>query len=422
MSIIVDIEKLSKKYQIYHEQRAAYETLVDTLSRKVRNAYQFLRHPKNSRAQTRGEYEEFWALQNITMQIKEGDRVGLIGRNGSGKSTLLKILSRITAPTTGSVRIKGRVASLLEVGTGFHRELTGRENIFLNGAILGMSTGEIRQKFDAIVAFAEIEQFLDTPVKRFSSGMYMRLGMAIAAHLDPDLLLVDEVLAVGDIAFQEKCLNKLNELGNDGRTILFVSHDIGAMLSLCNKGVFLENGRIKESGSIDLAANAYMRTCGMRSLSWQGVAGDEHIRVYRAALSSVGPPKEFFYQNEPVQLDVEYEILRPSTDLIVGCSVWNRMQKMLASSYTSDDPNTFAHFCRGGRHHASFQLDTSLFYEGEYTVKIDCVIHNKKQVNLDEVLLKLPIFEREKDTSKANAPDRRQGLFLGNKWQLQQSA
>lgn len=417
MPVLVDIEKLSKKYEIYHEQRAAYETLVDTLSRKARNAIQFLKNPKLSRAQAQEEYEEFWALQDINMQIQEGDRVGLIGRNGSGKSTLLKILSRITAPTTGRVRIRGRVASLLEVGTGFHRELTGRENIFLNGAILGMSRAEMRKKFDDIVAFAEIEQFLDTPVKRFSSGMYMRLGMAIAAHLDPDLLLVDEVLAVGDMSFQEKCLKKLNELGSNGRTILFVSHDIGAMLSLCNKGIFLEKGRIQESGSIDCAAAAYLRTCGMRSLTWQGNAGDEHIRVYRAGLSSTGPLKEFFYQNEPVRLDLEYEILRPSSDLIVGCSVWNRMQKMLASSYTSDDPKTSSHFSRGGRHQVSFPLDTSLFYEGEYTVKIDCVIHNKKQVNLDEVILKLPIFELEKDTGKANAPERRQGLFLGNKWQ-----
>ena len=190
-------------------------------------------------------------------EIESGDRLGIIGRNGAGKSTLLKILSRIIEPTSGDIKIRGKISSLLEVGTGFHPELTGRENIFLNGAILGMSKNEIVRKFDEIVAFAEIEKFLETPVKRFSSGMYTRLGFAIAAHLDPHVLILDEVLAVGDSIFQTKCLKKMKELGQDGRTIIFVSHSPESVMSLCNKAIYLENGRVKESGDVLKCIESY---------------------------------------------------------------------------------------------------------------------------------------------------------------------
>jgi lipopolysaccharide transport system ATP-binding protein len=202
--------------------------------------------------------EEFWALKDVSFEIKQGDRVGIIGRNGAGKSTLLKILSRITEPTNGSVRIKGRVASLLEVGTGFHPELTGRENIYLNSAILGMSKAEIKSKFDEIVAFAEVEKFLDTPVKRYSSGMYVRLAFAVAAHLEPEILVVDEVLAVGDSAFQKKCLGKMEEVGKEGRTVIFVSHNMGVMESLCNQGIYLKSGQINFAGSMKQAISIYL--------------------------------------------------------------------------------------------------------------------------------------------------------------------
>jgi lipopolysaccharide transport system ATP-binding protein len=193
-------------------------------------------------------HEEFWALKDVSFDIQQGDRVGIIGRNGAGKSTLLKILSRITEPTSGKISIKGRVASLLEVGTGFHPELSGRENIYLNGAILGMSKAEIKSKFDEIVAFAEVEKFLDTPVKRYSSGMYVRLAFAVAAHLEPEILIVDEVLAVGDVQFQKKCLGKMEEVGKEGRTILFVSHNMAMISNLCQKGILLETGKIATRG------------------------------------------------------------------------------------------------------------------------------------------------------------------------------
>ena len=239
------MENLSKLYLIGHQAvRRDHTALRDVISREARN---FLRKGValfHGRQIVQGdEIEEFWALKDVSFEVKEGEVVGIIGGNGAGKSTLLKILSRITEPTEGRVRLRGRVSSLLEVGTGFHPELTGRENIFLNGAILGMSRRDIRRKFDEIVAFAEVEQFLDTPVKRYSSGMYVRLAFAVAAHLEPEILVVDEVLAVGDAAFQRKCLGKLQGIAKGGTTVLFVSHNMGAIGTLCQRTTYLENGR-----------------------------------------------------------------------------------------------------------------------------------------------------------------------------------
>lgn len=207
--------------------------------------------------------EEFWALKDVSFEVRQGDVVGIIGRNGAGKSTLLKILSRITEPTQGRIRLRGRVASLLEVGTGFHQELTGRENIFLNGAILGMTRREIRQKFDEIVAFSEVEKFLDTPVKRYSSGMYVRLAFAVAAHLEPEILIVDEVLAVGDAAFQKKCLGKMGEVAKGGRTVLFVSHNMPAVEALCHKAIYLQAGTVKAMGEVEPLVHRYLLETGI---------------------------------------------------------------------------------------------------------------------------------------------------------------
>ncbi|HBM15414.1 MAG TPA: hypothetical protein DD381_03585 [Lentisphaeria bacterium] len=250
---IIKIENLSKKYIIGHDKAATgayrYKSLRDSLAHTCRGIVQRLRHPLSTNTETT-EIEEFWALKDINLEIEQGDKVGIIGRNGAGKSTLLKILSRITEPTTGKITINGRVASLLEVGTGFHPELTGRENIYLNGAVLGMTRKEIKKKFDEIVDFSGVEKFLDTPVKRFSSGMYVRLAFAVAAHLDPEILLIDEVLAVGDAEFQKKCLGKMDEVSKQGRTILFVSHNMAAIKSLCTKGILFGNGHLIKYGAI----------------------------------------------------------------------------------------------------------------------------------------------------------------------------
>jgi len=239
---IIEVENLGKRYVLDHQrQREKYTALRDVIAQGVKSA---LKGFGGKKTETK---EEFWALKDVSFQVKRGEVVGIIGRNGAGKSTLLKILSRITEPTTGRVRLKGRVASLLEVGTGFHPELTGRENIYLNGAVLGMMRQEIDRKFDEIVAFAEVEKFLDTPVKRYSSGMYVRLAFAVAAHLEPEILVVDEVLAVGDAAFQKKCLGKMGDVASkEGRTVLFVSHQMSMVSSLCVKAILLESGKIKQ--------------------------------------------------------------------------------------------------------------------------------------------------------------------------------
>jgi lipopolysaccharide transport system ATP-binding protein len=256
--VAIAAEGLGKKYLIGHESADQSRTLRDAISGSVRNFGRSAMNMMRGEAIIAGEeIEEFWALRNLDFTIERGDVIGVIGRNGAGKSTLLKVLSRITEPSEGRVTIRGRVASLLEVGTGFHPELSGRENIFLNGAILGMTRGEIRRKFDEIVNFAEVERFLDTPVKRYSSGMYVRLAFAVAAHLEPEILIVDEVLAVGDAEFQKKCLGKMHDVAEHGRTIIFVSHNMTAVKSLCTKGMMLEGGTIRAAGSIVDVANEY---------------------------------------------------------------------------------------------------------------------------------------------------------------------
>lgn len=249
----IKVEGLSKKYLLRHQQEGRrYKALRDVIAGKAKSLVKLGGEKKLP------SVEEFWALKDVSFEIPHGDVVGIIGRNGAGKSTLLKLLSRITEPTKGSIRLRGRVASLLEVGTGFHPELTGRENIFLNGAILGMGKAEITRKFDEIVAFAEVERFLDTPVKRYSSGMYVRLAFAVAAHLEPEILIVDEVLAVGDAEFQKKCLGKMKDVSTqEGRTVLFVSHNLNAVRQLCKSGILLTRGQLTLAGEVGKVLDAY---------------------------------------------------------------------------------------------------------------------------------------------------------------------
>ena len=248
---VITVENLGKRYRLAHAPRA--DTLRDTLAQGARGLL------RGWTGRGASSTEDFWALRDVSFSVNRGEVVGIIGRNGAGKSTLLKILSRITEPTAGRVTLRGRVASLLEVGTGFHPELSGRENIFLNGAILGMTRAEIRGKFDEIVAFAEVERFLDTPVKHYSSGMYVRLAFAVAAHLEPEILIVDEVLAVGDAAFQKKCLGRMNGISRTGRTVLFVSHQLEALRSICQNGLLLESGRVAAAGCIQEVIARYHR-------------------------------------------------------------------------------------------------------------------------------------------------------------------
>ena len=258
---VIKVENLGKRYLIGHDKKAngafRYNSMRDSLAHSIRGIYQKIRHPLSPNRENI-TLEEFWALKGVNFEIKQGERVGIIGQNGAGKTTILKLLSRITQPTTGSIKIKGRIASLLEVGTGFHPELSGRENIYLNGAILGMKRVEIKSKFDEIVAFAEVEKFLDTPVKRYSSGMYVRLAFAVAAHLEPEILIVDEVLAVGDAAFQKKSLRKMEDVSREGRTVVFVSHNMGAISELTKRVIYLKKGEIVADGAPGETIGKYM--------------------------------------------------------------------------------------------------------------------------------------------------------------------
>jgi len=307
-NIIIKVEGLSKQYLLNKSKATQSDTLYGNIIDSARKLKNITR---------KKETTEFWALKDVSFEIERGDRVGIIGRNGAGKSTLLKILSRITPPTTGRIEYAGRMASLLEVGTGFHGDLSGRENIYLNGSILGMNKEEIDRKFDEIVEFAEIEKFLDTPVKRYSSGMYVRLAFAIAAHLEPEILIVDEVLAVGDSTFQKKCLGKMEEVSqNEGKTILFVSHSIETVLRLCNKGILLENGKIKAVGSMQSVAKAYLDTnTGLHSKRFYDVndkhnPGGEHIKLMSVIVHDDSfENKEEFDVTKRIGISMEYEVV-----------------------------------------------------------------------------------------------------------------
>ena len=322
MTTVLKADSISKQYIIEHQKTPGYKTLAESLAVLSAQAVNRIRSPFSSFSTSAAE--EFWALKDIDFEIKQGDKVGIIGSNGAGKSTLLKILSRITAPTTGKVGVNGRIASLLEVGTGFHPELTGRENIFLNGAILGMSKRDIQSRFDEIVAFSEIERFLDTPVKRYSSGMYVRLAFSVAAHLEPDIFIVDEVLAVGDLAFQKKCLGKMDDVGNSGRTLLFVSHNNSAIKSLCSRGIYLEGGMIAADGEVTDVIESYLSNTYHGE--YESLVDLERLKECDAAgfkidsikVRNLSRPDRQLCSGDDIQFSVKYEFTgtNPSPALI----------------------------------------------------------------------------------------------------------
>ena len=324
---IISVENLSKRYLI-GRQVGKGDGLRHALERAVRAPFAMMRRPESRVKQQRSE--DFWALRDMNIEVREGEVVGIIGRNGAGKSTLLKILSRITEPTRGRIRLRGRVSSLLEVGTGFHPELTGRENIFLNGAILGMGRVEIKRKFNEIVAFADLEKFLDTPVKRYSSGMYVRLAFAVAAHLEPEILIVDEVLAVGDAEFQKKCLQKMDDVGHAGRTVLFVSHNMQAVTRLCSRCILLHEGQVKLDGQSSQVAHAYLNSGATTTAAreWADISqapGDEvgRFRAVRVR-SKAGEVVDSIDIREPVAIELEYEVQAPGYKLLPHFALRNQ--------------------------------------------------------------------------------------------------
>jgi lipopolysaccharide transport system ATP-binding protein len=322
---------LGKRY-IIPNKSARPTSLREAIRHRLRNPFGRSEHDR----------ETFWALQDVGFEVRQGEVLGIIGRNGAGKSTLLKLLSRITSPSTGTIDIKGRMASLLEVGTGFHPELTGRENIYLNGAILGMRRREITSKFDEIVAFAEVEQFLDTPVKRYSSGMYVRLAFAVAAHLEPEILIVDEVLSVGDAAFQKKCMGKMKDFSDHGRTILFVSHNMNAVNRLCPRAVLLEKGRVIADGPAPQITSTYLQT-GQGTLAdrqWldpSEAPGNEVVRLRAARVrSEAGRANGSCDIRLPVGLEVEFEVMKPGYVLIPNFGLYNDEGTLLFITHDAD--------------------------------------------------------------------------------------
>ena len=377
MSPVIAAENLSKKYIIGHQKQERYTVLRDVLANGVKRFTYKLTHPFAIR-ENDAAHEEFWALKDVSFDIQQGDRVGIIGRNGAGKSTLLKILSRITEPTSGRVSIKGRVASLLEVGTGFHPELTGRENIFLNGAILGMSKAEIKNKFDEIVDFAEVERFLDTPVKRYSSGMYVRLAFAVAAHLEPEILIVDEVLAVGDAQFQKKCLGRMETVGKEGRTVLFVSHNMNAVEQLCTSALRLDSGRMGEhSNDVRKIIKGYLYADddNTRSIEWvaQDHSNDSQWFAPRrfALTDSMGQALASPVSNDAdVWVRIEGEISALDPALQVGYAIYNEEGQLLYWTCHTDAEKTRWPIPVRGHNIFKSKLPYRLLNEGSYRIEL----------------------------------------------------
>lgn len=383
---VIKVENLSKKYILSHQSQEKYTTLRDVMANGAKNLGKKLLSPFTfHRSQSpdspftfhnsplTASQEDFYALRDISFEIKRGDRVGIIGRNGAGKSTLLKILSRITEPTSGRIEITGRVASLLEVGTGFHPELTGRENIYLNGAILGMSKADIKRKFDEIVAFSEVERFLDTPVKRYSSGMYVRLAFAVAAHMEPEILIVDEVLAVGDAQFQKKCLGKMEDVGKEGRTVLFVSHNMGAILHLCEKALLLESGSIKYSGDVGVAIDRYhsnvkeVSFIDLDSFSGNRRGIQEFAKIKNISIcDSSGQPQTVFGMGETIDVRMTIEFKKAMNGALFGVMLRNSAG-VLIHDFRSAFDGFFPEF-KPGLTYLQVTIPEIKVYPGFYTI------------------------------------------------------
>jgi lipopolysaccharide transport system ATP-binding protein len=368
MNPIVSVQRMSKAYRIRSTDTKRYHTLRDELAALALN----LVTGKTGEA----SFKTFWALQDISFDIMPGEMVGIIGRNGAGKSTLLKILSRITRPTQGTATLDGRVVSLLEVGTGFHPELTGRENIFISGAVLGMKRPEICKKFDEIVAFAEVEAFLDVPVKRYSSGMYVRLAFAVAAHLDPEILLIDEVLAVGDAAFQKKCLGKMEHASRqDGRTVVFVSHNMVAVQTLCQRGLWLNQGQLKQDGAAGEVIAAYLQhdqPPTAHELVWpnlQTAPGNDQVRIHRVCARSTDSTATLITISSPLVIEFEYWNFQPEAYLNLSLFLYNEQGVMILNSAPTD-PSFYTTAFTAGLFRSSCFIPGDLLNDGTHYIDV----------------------------------------------------
>ncbi len=386
---VIKVSHLHKRYRI-GARLEKYQTLRETLANSVTAPFRALRRNRNADSEQAADH--IWALKDVSFEVQQGQVLGVIGRNGAGKSTLLKILSRVTEPTRGEVSITGRVGSLLEVGTGFHPELTGRENIYLNGAILGMQRLEIDAKFDEIIAFSGVEQFIDTPVKRYSSGMYLRLAFAVAAHLEPEILVVDEVLAVGDAEFQRKCLGKMDDVAHQGRTVLFVSHNMSAILQLTREAIWLDQGQIRQRGASAQVVDQYLSAGFSQSGEriWQ--AGDlprgtspfcpRALRVRNQA----GEVVDTLRSTEPATLEIEYTLERPISGLRVGIYLQTMRGELIFTSFDTDDPDLYTRFSErpAGHYHSRCSIPADVLNEGRYLVGINASAFRVRRYFQDE--------------------------------------
>ncbi len=379
--IAIRSENIGKKYIISHKQKNGSLTLRDTLTGAL---HRLLRTSGAKNELKSFSIEEFWALKDISFEIKRGEKVGIIGKNGAGKSTLLKILSRITEPTIGRISITGRVASLLEVGTGFHPELTGRENIYLNGAILGMSRLEIKKKFDEITAFAEIDNFLDTPVKRYSSGMYVRLAFAVAAHLEPEILIIDEVLSVGDLAFQQRCMGKIDSIGKEGRTVLFVSHNMGAIQQLCQRSLLLSSGSLIAENDSEDVIDLYMQQGSTETPKYslqeviKRLPKDEVFELEDICIRQDNDDKQaddIVKSGKSIEVEVTYRVFRKTTGLRVFLDLCDDQELLLFRSFHDEDCNVIP-VTEPGRYTSKAIIPANLLAPLKYDLRIQCGIHN----------------------------------------------
>ena len=398
--VAIRAEALGKQYRL--GQIRPYGTLRDTIAGALSGPVRLFSATVRGHAAGTGlpAREKFWALRDVSFEVERGEVVGLIGHNGAGKTTLLKILSRITEPTAGSATLHGRVGSLLEVGTGFHGELTGRENVYLNGAILGMRRREIRRKFDEIVEFAGTGRFLDTPVKRYSSGMFVRLAFAVAAHLETEILLVDEVLSVGDVEFQRKCLGKMEDVTREGRTVLFVSHNLVAVRKLCARTILLSKGQVEADGSTDVVLGKYLE--GMAGDGSGVVEGDEleqctrHFlrherRVLRATriamLDDQGLPRSSFRSDEPFDLVLDYAVGEPATNLQLVYEIVNEDGDVIVRSEAADDAGSrMPYMSEPGAYRSSCRIPANIFGERRFYVTASLICHHVHHVELERVL------------------------------------
>lgn len=402
-NVAIRTEHLTKRYQIGAVQRPKSSTLQEVILRTLWRPF-----IRDANGLNGGGTRTLWALNDVSLDIKHGEVVGIIGRNGAGKSTLLKILSRITEPTSGIATIRGRVASLLEVGTGFHPELTGRENIFLNGAILGMTRTDIARRFDEIVAFAEIEEFLETPVKHYSSGMYVRLAFAVAAHLESDVLFVDEVLAVGDARFQMKCLGRMGDAARDGRTIIFVSHNLAAIAQLCQRTIWLDQGTIRSEGPPYQVLQEYLsegstQQAGFRHARIEDAPGDDRVRLMMGRVIQDGEPTSVVDINRPSSIEIEFEVLKDATNLISGVSLYTFSDQCLFNC-CDWRPNSLPR----GRYTKRIEIPAQTLAEGRFRALIQLVFYDPDVTSV--VVPDALTF----DTVESDHPQAVRGHYKGN--------